>query len=57
MKRLSRDFPEGLEYKIAYNPTEFIADSIHELMDDLQAMVWSFWSSSFFCKASERQSF
>jgi len=40
MKRLSRNFPEGLEYKIAYNPTEFIADSIHELIRTIfEAMV------------------
>lgn len=28
MKEMSKDFPKGLEYKIAYNPTEFIAQSI-----------------------------
>jgi len=28
MEELSRDFPPGLEYDIAYNPTEFIAQSI-----------------------------
>lgn len=29
MEELSKDFPKGLEYKIVYNPTEFIAQSIH----------------------------
>ncbi len=28
MAQLSRDFPQGLEYRIVYNPTEFIAASI-----------------------------
>lgn len=28
MKELSKDFPPGLKYKIVYNPTEFIAQSI-----------------------------
>jgi len=31
MKRLSERFPKGLEYRIAYNPTEFISESIDEL--------------------------
>ena len=28
MKKLSRDFPPGLVYEIAYNPTEFIDESV-----------------------------
>ncbi|MFC5069505.1 efflux RND transporter permease subunit [Flaviflagellibacter deserti] len=28
MERLKKDFPQGLDYAIAYNPTEFVADSI-----------------------------
>jgi len=32
MKRLGSEFPKGLEYKIVYNPTEFIAESIDELI-------------------------
>jgi HAE1 family hydrophobic/amphiphilic exporter-1 len=28
MKRLKADFPEGLNYQIVYNPTEFIAESV-----------------------------
>ena len=32
MATLSRNFPEGLEYKIIYNPTEFIAESVDELI-------------------------
>ncbi|MDI7860570.1 efflux RND transporter permease subunit [Rhizobiaceae bacterium n13] len=31
MQDLSRDFPEGLEYSIVYNPTEFISESINEV--------------------------
>ncbi len=31
MTELSRDFPEGLEYRIIYNPTEFISESIDEV--------------------------
>ena len=29
---LSADFPDGLEYRVIYNPTEFIAESIQELI-------------------------
>jgi hydrophobe/amphiphile efflux-1 (HAE1) family protein len=29
MQELSKDFPPGLTYEIAYNPTEFIAQSVH----------------------------
>jgi hydrophobe/amphiphile efflux-1 (HAE1) family protein len=32
MARLKRDFPKGLEYNIGYNPTEFIAQSVSELI-------------------------
>jgi len=31
MERLSGSFPPGLEYKIIYNPTEFIKESIHKV--------------------------
>ncbi|MEI9899894.1 MAG: multidrug efflux RND transporter permease subunit, partial [Hyphomicrobium sp.] len=31
MKRLAERFPKGLEYRIIYNPTEFIEESIAEL--------------------------
>src|SRR5690606_4009816 len=31
MEELSRSFPKGLEYRIVYNPTEFIEGSIKEL--------------------------
>ncbi len=31
MDRLSKSFPPGLEYKIIYNPTEFIEESIHKV--------------------------
>lgn len=32
MKRLARDFPDGIEYDIVYNPTQFIEQSINELI-------------------------
>jgi hydrophobe/amphiphile efflux-1 (HAE1) family protein len=32
MTRLKAGFPKGLDYNIGYNPTEFIAQSIHELI-------------------------
>lgn len=35
MKDLSKDFPPGLEYKIAYNPTEFIQESINGVSDTI----------------------
>ncbi|RIV46147.1 efflux RND transporter permease subunit [Flagellimonas pelagia] len=31
MKEVSKDFPKGVEYRVAYNPTEFIAQSIDEV--------------------------
>jgi HAE1 family hydrophobic/amphiphilic exporter-1 len=31
MVDVSKDFPAGLEYRIVYNPTEFIADSISDV--------------------------
>ena len=32
MRELSQGFPKGLEYRIIYNPTDFIAESIDELI-------------------------
>ncbi|MGE0667171.1 MAG: efflux RND transporter permease subunit [Sphingomonadales bacterium] len=32
MASLARNFPKGLEYRIVYNPTEFIAESVDELI-------------------------
>lgn len=32
MKELSKSFPPGLTYDVVYNPTEFIAQSVHEVM-------------------------
>ena len=32
MADLKKRFPKGLVYNIAYNPTDFIAESVHELM-------------------------
>ena len=31
MEKIGKDFPDGIEYSIGYNPTAFIADSIGEL--------------------------
>jgi hydrophobe/amphiphile efflux-1 (HAE1) family protein len=31
VKELSKSFPDGLEYRIAYNPTRFVEESIHEV--------------------------
>ncbi|MBC9796592.1 efflux RND transporter permease subunit [Sinomicrobium weinanense] len=31
MKEAAKDFPKGIEYRIAYNPTEFIQQSIDEV--------------------------
>src|SRR5262245_13580495 len=31
MRELARSFPSGLRYDIVYNPTEFIAESVHEV--------------------------
>ena len=32
MEKLKTRFPKGLDYNIGYNPTEFIAQSVHELI-------------------------
>lgn len=32
MEQLKQTFPKGLDYNIGYNPTEFIAQSVHELI-------------------------
>ncbi len=40
MAKLKTEFPKGLEYNIGYNPTEFIAQSVHELIKTIyEAMV------------------
>src|SRR5215831_10244771 len=40
MMRLKASFPRGLDYNIGYNPTEFIAQSVHELIKTIyEAMV------------------
>jgi len=31
MEGLSKSFPPGVKYEVAYNPTQFIADSVHEV--------------------------
>ena len=35
METLAKDFPKGLEYRIVYNPTEFIQQSIDAVVDTL----------------------
>jgi hydrophobe/amphiphile efflux-1 (HAE1) family protein len=40
MVRLKAEFPKGLDYNIGYNPTEFIAQSVSELIKTIyEAMV------------------
>ena len=31
MDRMAQDFPSGVAYKVVYNPTQYIADSVHEV--------------------------
>jgi HAE1 family hydrophobic/amphiphilic exporter-1 len=35
MQTLKRDFPPGIDYRIVYNPTEFIADSVRAVYETL----------------------
>src|SRR3989442_14341001 len=35
MEELSRSFPEGLAYRIVYNPTVFVRESINEVIHTL----------------------
>jgi HAE1 family hydrophobic/amphiphilic exporter-1 len=35
MEELKADFPKGMDYRIVYNPTEFIADSVREVYKTL----------------------
>ncbi|MGO4328620.1 efflux RND transporter permease subunit [Cupriavidus sp. 2TAF22] len=39
MARLGKDFPKGIVYNIGYNPTEFIGDSIDELVKTIYEAV------------------
>ena len=39
MEELSRGFPQGLEYKIAYDTTPFIDESIHEVFKALRDAI------------------
>src|SRR5258705_238058 len=40
MVKLKAGFPKGLDYNIGYNPTEFIAQSVHELLKTIyEAML------------------
>src|SRR3954447_9349783 len=47
MNTAAKTFPPGLEYRIIYNPTEFISQSIEAVRSTLlEAIAWSSWSSS-----------
>ena len=35
MERVKKDFPADVDYRIAYNPTDFIAESVHEVYKTL----------------------
>ena len=39
MEELSASFPQGLEYRILYNPTEFISQSIDAVLHTLLEAV------------------
>jgi multidrug efflux pump len=39
MERLSKNFPEGLEYRIAYDPTQFVRESINSVIHTLLEAV------------------
>ncbi len=39
MTALSRDFPPGLRYDIVYNPTQFIAESVHEVIKTIYEAI------------------
>ena len=39
MEDMKKEFPKGMEYNIAYNPTAFIADSIGELVKTIYEAV------------------
>ncbi|MDI9819717.1 MULTISPECIES: efflux RND transporter permease subunit [unclassified Legionella] len=40
MERISKDFPPGIAYKIAYNPTEFIAQSIDAVFHTIYEAIF-----------------
>ncbi|MEM7053702.1 MAG: efflux RND transporter permease subunit, partial [Pseudomonadota bacterium] len=31
VERMSEDFPDGMDYEVIWNPTEFVAESVHEV--------------------------
>ena len=58
MQRLSQRFPKDLEYRIVYNPTEFIEVSIAELYRTiLEAIALVVSSSSSSCRRGAPPSF
>src|SRR5205823_5996849 len=42
MKELSKDFPEGVEYSIVYDPTQFVRESIRSVIHTLLEAVTLF---------------
>lgn len=58
MKEVAKDFPPGIEYKIAYNPTEFIAESINAVFHTIfEAIALVVLVIIIFCNPGERQLF
>ncbi|NJM93047.1 MAG: hydrophobe/amphiphile efflux-1 family RND transporter, partial [Rhodospirillaceae bacterium] len=39
MEEIAQDFPAGLEYRVIYNPTEFIAESVNEVYKTIYEAV------------------
>ncbi len=39
MDELAKSFPVGLKHSIVYNPTEFIAESVHEVIKTIYEAV------------------
>ncbi|MDB5396905.1 MAG: multidrug efflux transporter permease subunit [Rhodospirillales bacterium] len=39
MAEMKKEFPKGLEYNVAYNPTEFIGESVNELVKTIYEAV------------------
>lgn len=57
MTDVSKDFPDGLEYRIVYNPTEFISESINEVYKTIPRRPFSLPSSfSSSCNRGARRS-
>ena len=51
MDELAKSFPPGLAYRVAYNTTEFVQQSVNEVINTLfEAVVLVCWSSSCSCR-------